>query len=263
MLESKRGPELHWTGRIGFDPKIGNGNGVELRGILDLFDFLSMERATAPEEASAPTKHVADERLRRRERGEQLLQGLRHGGDRERIFHELHSLYARWIQLIFRRRGFPFEDCRELTQETFLRVVRSLERFRSESRFETWIYGIAINVSRNAMRNDRAGKRAGREISIDAARPTPVGREGAEALDLPAPDRAPLEKALARERLRLVEETLAQMPARMRQCLQLRLYQEKKYREIADLMQISTDAVKSHLGEGKKRIRLALGGHLQ
>ena len=70
-----------------------------------------------------------------------------------------------------------------------------------------------------------------------------------------------MDDLLAKEQLSLLRRELESLPPRMRRCLQLRLDQELKFREIAVLEQVSIDTVKSQLAQAKKRLRLRLGDY--
>lgn len=184
---------------------------------------------------------------------DRLVESLADGGDREEVFRQLYERYHRPVCACFARRGFSAEDCRDLMQETFLRLHRGIGSFRHGSRFETWLYEITANVWRNEIRNRSAQKRDRPEVQLgaDPAAGDSVGAAAPEQID----------HLLSKEQARLLRRELARMPPRMRRCLQLRLDQELKFREIAVLMQISIDTVKSQLAQAKQRIRECLGDY--
>jgi len=61
--------------------------------------------------------------------------------------------------------------------------------------------------------------------------------------------------------MRLLSSALAQLPPQMRRCVELRFGQELKYREIAAVMKISVDTVKSHLFQAREHLRQIVGEH--
>lgn len=169
------------------------------------------------------------------------------GSPREEDFRRLFDLFYPRLIHFFARRGFPPQDCLDLTQETFLGIYRGIGSFRRDSRFETWLFSIATNAWRKRLRWGVAGKREGREVPLE---PAEDARDGAPA---------PGEDALRRERSRLLREAVEKLPEQMRRCLVLRVYQEMKYREIAALMRLSPETVKVHLFQARKRLREELG----
>lgn len=167
---------------------------------------------------------------------------------------ELKALFDRYYPSVFhffQNRGVPREDARDLTQETFLRVYRGIGRFRRDASFQTWLFQIATNLWCNDVRRRTAGKREGREVSLDA-----LAEKGREATEEPA---HPLDHMEAEERRSTLREALSELPPQMRRCVLLRLDRDLKYREIASLMQISVDTVKSQLSQARGRLQARLG----
>lgn len=170
---------------------------------------------------------------------------------------ELEALFDRYYPGVFhffQNRGVPREDARDLTQDTFLRVYRGIGWFRRDASFQTWLFQIATNLWCNDVRRRTAGKREGREVSLDA-----LAEKGREVPGEPA---HPLDGMLADERRSTLREALSELPPQMRRCVLLRLDRDLKYREIASLMQISVDTVKSQLSQARSRLQARLG-HLE
>jgi len=186
-----------------------------------------------------------------------LVERIQAGSDYESSCREIYQLFRRRTFSFFAVRGFPSDECAELTQETFIRVFLGIGRLHSPPRFATWLFEIAANVYRNELRRRGAGKRDTIEESIeDLVQTEAAGRPDAlPALGSKAPD--PLAETLRRERLENLRTELEQLPPQMRRCVYLRLYQDLKYREIAALMGISIETVKAHLHQAQKRLKLA------
>jgi len=186
-----------------------------------------------------------------------LVERIQAGTDYEGSCRELYQLFRRRISSFFAARGFSFDECAGLTQETFIRVFLGIGRLHSASRFATWLFEIAANIYRNELRRRGASKRDAFEESIEELVQTEAaGRPDAlSALSSKAPD--PLAETLRRERLESLRAKLDQLPPQMRRCVYLRLYQDLKYREIADLLGISIETVKAHLHQAQKRLKVA------
>ena len=179
----------------------------------------------------------------------------RDSGDEKDFIQELEGLQGPILRF-FAGRGFPLEECRDLAQETFLRAVRGRESFRWDSTVRTYVRRIASNVAHNSIRRRKAGKRDGREVPLDGVKDS-IGRP-VDVSDLLRNSPTPLEIALVKERRRLLRQALDGLPPQMRRCILLRIDQDRQYQEIADLLQLSINTVKSHLHEGKKRLMQAL-----
>jgi RNA polymerase sigma-70 factor, ECF subfamily len=183
-----------------------------------------------------------------------LVERIQAGTDYESSCREVHHLCRRRIFSFFAARGFSFDECADLTQETFIRVFLGIGRLHSASRFATWLFEIAANIYRNELRRRGAAKRDAFEESIESlADNQAAGRSDAvAALSATAP--GPLDVTLHRERLERLRAKLALLPPQMRRCVYLRLYQDLKYREIAVSMRISIETVKAHLHQAQKRL---------
>jgi RNA polymerase sigma-70 factor (ECF subfamily) len=178
--------------------------------------------------------------------GDRLVAALRAGGDREAIYGSLYELYLPRIRACFFRRGFSADECDDLVQEAFLRVVRGLDGFRGQAKFSTWVFEIAENLWKKEV-GKRLTKKRDAEVIIK------------DDMDvLPSKDSSPEAKALTAERKRLLEVEVEKLPPQMRRCVKLRL-QEMKFSEIAVLMRISINTVKSHLAQAKERLTQSLG----
>jgi len=188
------------------------------------------------------------------------LAALRSEENREEVFRRIYERYRRPVHACFARRGCSVEECRDLAQETFLRVFRGIDSFRAESRFETWVYEIAQNVWRNVVRDRLAKKRAFKTVAlegdVDAAAAGQEERPGTHRRE-----HEPLAELLSAERVALLRGALAELPPQMRRCVELRLDQDLKFREIAVLMKVSIDTIKSQLAQAKSRLRGHLGSY--
>lgn len=191
----------------------------------------------------------------------------RSGEGRERVFRELFERYHRPLWGFFARRGFPPEDCHDLTQETFVRVYRGMDGFRGDARFETWLFKIAMNTYRKSLRHGSADKRDGHEVSLedpeDGGLRTEAETAGEGVLVGSGPPPQPLDGVLRRERREALSSAVEKLPDQMRRCAVLRLYQDMAYKEIAAVMKVSIETVKAHLFQARKRLRAELADRFE
>jgi RNA polymerase sigma-70 factor (ECF subfamily) len=177
---------------------------------------------------------------------------------------EIFDAFHGRVLAFFKSRGFSEDEALELTQEVFVRVFQNMEKLRSKTALDHWILRIAANVWKNEIRYRKAGKRDAQEVSLDD--PYSDGdAELARALET-SPIPTPLDEALASEQLVAVRRCLDALPPRMRRCLVLHVFQGHKYQEIADLLHLSIQSVKSHIHQARQHLdecvarRLAGGG---
>jgi len=192
-------------------------------------------------------------------RGNRLVIAWQEGDDREEIFRQLFHAYFRQVHAFFSRRGFPADLCQDLAQETFLKVHKGLPTFRREARFETWLFQIAANLYRNTLRSQSTQKREAQEVSLDEiAEHEPacgcLSTEGESS-------EGPLAQVLTEEQARVLRSALEGLPTQMRRCVLLRVDQDLRYREIADLMRVSIDTVKAHLYQARQQLKGKLAGY--
>ncbi len=194
-----------------------------------------------------------------------FLQDIRNGrGDTPKLDEELQRLFDRYFRSIvhfFLNRGLAREEALDLTQETFLRVYRSLQGFRGEAGVQTWLFRIATNLWNNEVRRRKAEKREGWEVSlegvVEGGHPVRADRHF-DGWSEPA---GPLDSMLDDERRQMLRESLDELPPQMRRCVLLRIDQNLKYREIAGVMQVSIETVKSQLSQARDRLERKLGSY--
>ena len=143
------------------------------------------------------------------------------------------------------------DDALDLSQEVFLRVFRTLGRFRGQSALRTWIYRIVVNQARNRQRWWRRRHRS-QQVSLDDH----INAHG----ELPAPgnggspDRILGQKQLA-ERIRV---SLERLPFDQRTAIVLREIDGLSYEEIGFSLGIAVGTVKSRLARAREALRAQL-----
>jgi len=190
------------------------------------------------------------------------------GFAKDEDFERLFFRYYGPIRIFFINRGLSSDESDDLTQDTFVRAYRSMGQFRNEASIRTWLLTIATNVWRNTVRSRRAAKRQATALPLEdnpSSEDDAVEDAVEEEMDLAAAYQTPLwvaveplEEALSDERASLLREALAELPPQMRRCMVLRVQHDLKYREIAALMAISIDTVKSQLSQARDRLRARL-----
>jgi RNA polymerase sigma-70 factor (ECF subfamily) len=150
------------------------------------------------------------------------------------------------------------EEARDLTQETFLRVFQSIDRFRGDADLKTWIYRIALNQARNRWRWWKRRRRDA-TVSLDAT----AGLD-AQPLDALLRDAgaSPEQETLLREREMVLRRALRALGRSYREVVVLRDVEGLTYEEIATTLEISIGTVKSRLSRGRQELRRKLGSSL-
>ncbi len=187
---------------------------------------------------------------------EEIIRALRRGGEVEENYREIHNRYYSSIYRFFLYKGMKPEDARDLTQNTFFSVFTSIGDLHDESKFEGWLFKIALNVWHRDRERANAEKRKGKHIAIVTEGEM---EESGTITDLAAQGPNPQEAMLEKEKLALLHDALLELPEQCRRCTLLYVNNELKYHQIADLLGISPGTVKAHLHKAKGDLRRKLG----
>jgi RNA polymerase sigma-70 factor (ECF subfamily) len=147
----------------------------------------------------------------------------------------------------------------DLTQETFFRVLRSVERIDESFNFSAWIHRIATNLCYDELRRRKRGLGPANPEEGPRSAPVVVGVDGPDEVlqALPSTDPAGIpEDALAmRELRREVWDVAAKLPENYRTVLSLRELQGLSYNGIAHVMGLSESAIETLLHRARKRFK--------
>src|SRR5262249_6942226 len=170
---------------------------------------------------------------------EALMVAFCHGD--AKAFDALFDRYQRPIHA-FLVRLVGSRSAEDLTQATFLSVVRARGRFRQDARFRPWLYAIAANAARDFLRRGKAERLTARgELSLDSAAESP-----AAAFD-PGLHQA-------------VHQALQQLPEGQRLAITLHRFQNLSFAEIAEALELTESAVKVRAHRGYEILRQLLRG---
>lgn len=143
------------------------------------------------------------------------------------------------------------EEARDLSQEVFLRVFRTLGSFRGESALRTWIYRIVVNQARNRRRGWLRRHRS-EQVSLDEPLP--------EVRDLRCEGRLPDGMLASKEAAAQLWQALERLPFDQRTAVILREVDGLRYEEIAFSLGIAVGTVKSRLTRARQALRADLLG---
>jgi RNA polymerase sigma-70 factor, ECF subfamily len=168
----------------------------------------------------------------------------RHRAGERGAFDELVRRHQRALWRLARRYVKNDADAADVVQQAFVRAFRAADSFRGAATVRSWLFRIAINAALNHLR-DHARERPD-DIPDDALTAAAEGSTRIEAAE-------------AHERLRAAVATL---PDKQRMVLELRVFDELSFREVAELSDCTENAAKVNFHYAVKRLRhlLARGG---
>jgi RNA polymerase sigma-70 factor (ECF subfamily) len=173
-------------------------------------------------------------------------------GDRQAFGVLIGRYQDRVFNLVFRMCGRRAE-AEELAQEAFLKAMERIGQFEGRSRFYTWLFRIAANLT---ISHRRRGRRV-RFQSIDGWDDESTGRSlAAGTAQHREPN--PARKAMAAETQDIVASALDSLDETFRVVLVLRDMQDMDYAEIADVLGVPVGTVKSRLFRARRMLRQRL-----
>jgi RNA polymerase sigma-70 factor, ECF subfamily len=138
------------------------------------------------------------------------------------------------------------EDVEEICQEVFVSVIRNIQTFQGNSAFQTWLYRIAANKTRDFIEKQRAAKRGGGEqpFSLDAEHP-----ETGLKIDPPTQQAGPDRTLMNAEQMGMVHNALERLGDPCRELIHLKYFGDLSYDEIALELQLNPKTVSSRLSK--------------
>jgi RNA polymerase sigma-70 factor (ECF subfamily) len=139
----------------------------------------------------------------------------------------------------------------DLSQEVLLRLYRSRGRYEPTARFETFLYRIIFNLCVNYTQYQRRRRALPLEQAVD---------DDSRGVQLPADESAlaPSETATLSERAELLRRAVDRLPESQRRALMLSRFEGLGYDDIAQVMGLSVQAVKSLLWRARENVRQVL-----
>jgi RNA polymerase sigma-70 factor (ECF subfamily) len=173
---------------------------------------------------------------------------------RDSAFRELIRRYERPIFSLIYRMVRDRELAEDLAQDTFIKVLNHIDRYRPEFKFSSWLFKIANNVAIDHLRRRQLAT-----VSIDGSphARTPDAVE-ATSFDLADDQESALDEMEARELGTAIEKAIAQLRPEYRSCIMLRHVEGRSYEEIAATLDLPLGTVKTYIHRARHELRDAL-----
>lgn len=183
-----------------------------------------------------------------------FIQALQEGSQ-QAFYHLVDQFQAQVLNTCL---GFVprMQDAEDLTQEVFLEVFRSVERFRGEARLSTWIYQIAVRKCLEYIRYQNRQKRWAfmkNLVGLD----TPEAQSVASGFDHPG---VALEN---QERSSILFSKMEELPDNQRAAFVLHKIEGMSHNEISDVLNVSVASVESLIFRAKQNLQKKLAHYYQ
>ena len=182
---------------------------------------------------------------------------LRVRDDEPGAFEELVERYQHRLVGVMHHLIGSAEEAEDLAQEVFLRVYRARKKYRPRAKFSTWLFTIANNLALNSLRS-RQRKPV---VPLNVRDSGPLGPRPAEQL-VHDRENQPMQHMQQQELAVIVQQALDELNERQRIAVVLNKFEDMNYAEIAEVMDLTTKAVKSLLSRARDNLRQALKAYI-
>jgi len=182
---------------------------------------------------------------------------LRVRDDDAAAFAELVSRFQHRLVAVMHHLIGHADEAEDLAQEVFLRVYRNRKKYRPKAKFSTWLFTIANNLALNAIR-DRQRRPV---LPLEVRESGPLGPRPTETT-VTSRDSPPAHGLQHQELADVIRGALDGLNERQRVAIVLNKFEDMNYAEIAEVMDLSTKAVKSLLSRARMKLREALQGYI-
>ena len=173
---------------------------------------------------------------------------------RELAFRELIRRYERPVFSLVFRMVRDRETAEDLAQETFIKVLNHVDRYRPEFKFSSWLFKIANNVAIDHIR-----KRHLETVSMDGSPHAGTAAEvEATSFDVSVHQESALDELESRELGSAIEQAIAKLRPEYRSCIMLRHVEGRSYEEIAATLDLPLGTVKTYIHRARHELRRAL-----
>jgi len=172
----------------------------------------------------------------------------------DRFVDSYNSKLFRYSYSMCRQR----EDAEEVAQETLLKVFQNLDQLNDPERLKPWIFRIAKNAC--LMKRRKSVFAPTQELSLDELRPA---KDGATRLEIADWSRLPDHAAENAELRQALDRAVADLPEIYRAVFLLRDAEDLSTEDTAEVLDVSTDTVKTRLHRARLALRKQLDEHLR
>lgn len=167
-----------------------------------------------------------------------ILEKLRQPETKNQAFGHLVQLYQRMLYYHIRRLVIDHDDADDVLQNTLLKAWKNIDQFRADAALKTWLYRIATNESLTFLNNK---KKRGFEDVADIENDLRHSLSSGRYID-------------GDEVQKKLQMAILSLPGQQRIVFNMRYYDELKYEEISEILEVSVGALKASYHHAVKKI---------
>jgi len=173
---------------------------------------------------------------------------------RESAFREIIRRYERPLFSLIYRMVRDRETAEELAQDTFLKALNHIDRYRADFKLSSWLFKIGNNVAIDHLRKRRLAT-----VSVSGA-PNASTEAEVEATSFEIASQAPsaLDQLESRELGSAIEKAIAALRPEYRSCILMRHVEGRSYEEIATTLDLPLGTVKTYIHRARLELRRSL-----
>ena len=172
----------------------------------------------------------------------------------KKSFDLLVLKYQQRIVAVVGRYGNNSDEVMDITQETFIKAYRALDRFRGDSSFYTWLYRIAINTAKNYL---VAKSRRPPDYDVD------VDSESEAISDYLHSSESPENKLLESRLEEVIKRAIARLPQDLKSAIIMREYEGLSYVDISNILECPVGTIRSRIFRARESIEKEISGFSQ
>ncbi len=158
--------------------------------------------------------------------------------------------YAQRLFRFFHRNGIDKSESEDLTQEVFIRVIKSIQRYKEQEKFDIWIFRIAHNLLIDHWRK--------RKVRVE----TDFRYEDGNLFDqrIESNQKSPASNLITKEETDILQDALMKLSAEQRETILMRYFGQMSFEEIAKITGQPIGTVLSQVHRGLKRLKTLIRG---
>jgi len=205
---------------------------------------MSESNASNSQTSNSPRENASESSLE-----DDVLVKKAKGGD-EKAYKELVDKYERALYFHILKMVKDREQVEDLVQEAFVKAFDNLNTYSTNYAFSTWLYRIATNNTIDYLRKKKL-----KTLSIDKPMKT---KDGEMEMQLPDESASTDRDIIKKQRKKIVQNAIEDLPEKYRKVIELRHMEEKTYKEISDILDKPLGTVKAHIFRARELLYKAL-----
>lgn len=166
-------------------------------------------------------------------------------------FHQLVELYKKKVYYLAYDMTGEHHDAEDISQEVFIKVFRHIKKFRKDSALKSWIYQITVNTCIDVQRK----KSRKPQVLMEGAEMDSLHQQTNWAENRQSDPERHAEANMIQQR---IQQLLYKVSPKERSAFVMRYYNELKTSEIANILDVSTNTIKSLLFRARKKLQKEL-----